>query len=108
MSVLDTEFSEPFVTGMKARMEVSYHKYGPIKVAYPEKVDAIGSLMDRLREYTKTGNTEFLMDVANFAMIEYMLPRHPNAFFRATDSDESPGRRSIRHGVVTRRSNDEL
>ena len=32
-----------------------------------------------------------MIDVANFAMIEYMYPRHPNAHFEATDSDASPG-----------------
>lgn len=32
------------------------------------------------------------MDVANFAMIEFMLPRHPDAHYRPTDSHESPGR----------------
>ena len=32
------------------------------------------------------------MDVANFAMIEFMHPKHSKAFFKATDSDGSPGR----------------
>jgi len=32
-----------------------------------------------------------LADVANFAMIEFMYPQHPNAYFKPTDSNESPG-----------------
>lgn len=103
-----TEVSEPFIEGMRNRMEVSFHKYGPVADAYPSKVDAIGSLTQRLREYARTGNTEFLIDAANFAMIEFMHPRHPNAFFKATDSDASPGRISLETGAPTKRSNDQL
>lgn len=92
MSVPASEFSEPFVKGMKDRMAVSYFKYGKVADAYPHKVNAIESLHKRLDRYLETGNTEWLMDVANFAMIEFMHPAHPEAHFRATDSNESPGR----------------
>jgi len=105
--ILRTEFSDMFVSGMKDRMVVSYYKYGPVASAYPHKVNAITSLTDRLRKYAETGNTEFLIDAANFAMIEFMHPAHPNAFFEGTDSDQSPGRRSKR-GTVDHRGNDEI
>src|SRR5687768_672875 len=87
-----SEFSDKFVQGMKNRMEVSFHKYGPIKDAYPNKVNAIESLRNRITKYIETGNTEFLIDVANFAMIEFMLPSLPNDHFTPKDSDSSPGR----------------
>lgn len=89
----DTEFSETFLGGMLARMTVSFHKYGPLSRAYPHKVSAVRSLKERLEKYVETGNTEWLIDVANFAMIEFMRPSHEKAHFRGTDSDESPGRR---------------
>jgi hypothetical protein len=88
----DTEFSPAFVQGMHDRMDVSYCKYGAVAEAYPARVDAIASLKKRLERYEQDGNTEWLMDVANFAMIEFMHPRHPNAHFDATDADRSPGR----------------
>lgn len=98
----DTEFSTTFAQGMANRMAVSYHKYGLVAEAYPVKVDAIESLKTRLKLYMEggevkgvtiqPGNTEYLMDVANFAMIEFMYPKHPKAFFKATDSSGSPGR----------------
>lgn len=88
-----SEFSEEFVQGMLNRMAVSYAKYGAVADAYPSRVDAIASLKARLDRYDRDGNTEWLMDVANFAMIEFMRPRHPEAHFRATDSRESPGRK---------------
>lgn len=89
------EYSPRFLQGMLDRMTVSYHKYGAVRVAYPEKVDAIASLKQRLDRYAATGNTEWLMDVANFAMIEFKHPRHPEAHFEGTDSDASPGRTTV-------------
>jgi hypothetical protein len=88
----ESEFSRTFLAGMLSRMAMSFFKYGKVRDAYPDKVDAVSSLRLRLAKYEETGNTEFLMDVANFAMIEFMAPRHPGAFFEATDSDQSPGR----------------
>src|SRR5262245_34142947 len=88
-----TEYSEQFLQGMVDRMAVSFAKYGAVSDAYPARVDAVASLRKRLERYEQTGNTEWLMDVANFAMIEFMHPRHADAHFRATDSKESPGRK---------------
>jgi hypothetical protein len=88
--ILQTEYSEHFDTLRKNRMEVSFHKYGPIKENYGNKlVSAIKNLEARLDLYHKTGNIEYLADVANFAMIEFMYPQHPEAHFN--DLSESPG-----------------
>jgi hypothetical protein len=88
----DTEYSEQFLQGMVDRMAVSYHKYGPVAEGYPNRVDAIESLKLRLDKYIETRNTEFLIDAANFCMIEFMHPRLPGAHFEPTDSNASPGR----------------
>lgn len=93
-----TELSKPFLKGMLDRMGVSFHKYGAVAEAYPAKVDAIASLKTRLERYEQDGNTEWLMDVANFAMIEFMHPAHPQAHYDPQDSDTSPGR--TRHNGV--------
>ncbi len=106
--IVERECSEEFFEGMKNRMVVSFYKYGRAEEAYPDKVDAVGSLMDRLRKYASDGNTEWLMDVANFAMIEFMHPRHPEAHFEGTDSDASPGRRSLKTGRADDRDNREI
>ena len=71
-------------------MANSYTKYGAVADAYPEKVNALESLNLRLQKYLETGNTEYLIDVANFAMIEFMWPRLLTAHY--TQSDTSPGR----------------
>ena len=104
--VPESEFSNKFAEGMYNRMATSFFKYGKVKEAYPHKVDAIECLKVRLDNYQKTGNTEWLMDVANFAMIEYMHPKHPKAHFIATDSDDSPGR--VANGKLTSDKNKNL
>ena len=86
-----TEFSVDFVQGMADRMAVSYFKYGPVADNAPNFTDTIANLQKRLDKYEETGNTEWLMDVGNFAMIEFMFPHHSKAHFRSTDSKESPG-----------------
>ena len=93
MATPATEYSERFWELMVNRMGMSYYKYGPLVDAFPDKVNALHSLLDRIRKYEQTGNTEWLVDVANFAMIEFMRPKHPEAHFEATDSNASPGRR---------------
>ena len=95
-----SEISQQFLQGMVNRMMVSFYKYGPVADAYPNKVNALASLQQRLDKYKKTGNTEFLIDAANFAMIESMYPSLPNAFFKGTDSDQSPGR-ITKNGEIT-------
>lgn len=106
--ILKTEFDEAFIEGMRERMVVSFYKYGRLADAYPEKVDAVGSLMQRLRKYSETGNTEFLMDVANFAMIEFMRPRHDKAHFEPTDDEASPGRIALKSGRADKSNNNEV
>jgi hypothetical protein len=91
-SAPDGQVSQAFIQGMVDRMAVSYYKYGHVKDNFPEVMDAVAMIEDRLRMYKDTGNTEWLMDAANYAMIEFMYPRHPDAHYRPTDSNESPGR----------------
>ena len=94
---------------MYDRMAVSFFKYGPIAHGFPEKVDAIATLRLCLDTYAKDGNTEHLIDAANYAMIEFLRPRHPTAHFKATDSGGSVGRRKAdEHQTITSKHNDDL
>lgn len=90
MNEAKTEVSDKFISLMKNAMIMSYHKYGPIKEAYPHKVDAVKNLEKRLSLYKETGNADYLVDIANFAMIEFMLPAHDN--FNHTPTDGGEGR----------------
>lgn len=86
--ILKTEYSERFDEIRKNMMAVSYFKYGPMKENYDNYkcMDAIGNIEKRLAKYKETGNTEFLADIANFAMIEFMYPSIPGAKYTATDN----------------------
>lgn len=85
------DYSEEFDKLRKNRCAVSYYKYGPAKENFGSgRVDAIGSLELCLEKFKKTGNTEYLCDVANYAMFRFMFPM-PGEFFKPTDSSESAG-----------------
>lgn len=88
---LKSQISEKFIQGMVDRMFMGYYRYGPIEKTFPNKVDALGCLQLRLKKYEETGNTEWLIDGANFLMIEFIRPKHPNAHFQPTEDDQSPG-----------------
>jgi hypothetical protein len=85
-----SEYSVKFLQGMMNRMIVGNLKYGSVKET-TKVFDIVDNIKKRLALYEETGNTEWLMDVANCAMIEFMHPSHPEAHFRGTDSRESPG-----------------
>jgi hypothetical protein len=91
VSAPSSEVSQEFLQGMASRMSASYYKYGALAENFPTPCDALAGLRKRLALYEKDGNIEWLMDAANFAMIEYMRPSHPEAHFRSTTSAESPG-----------------
>lgn len=105
--ILRTEFCPEFVKLMQDAMCNSYFKYGPVKDGYPDKVNAIESLEERLRQFKMTGNIEFLVDVANFAMIEFMFPAHPEAYYQH-EFNGSPGRAAQWDGRLTEGKNSGL
>lgn len=89
--ILDKEYSVEFDMRRQNAILVSYHKYGPSKENFKKgMVDAIGSLKKNLKKFEETGNTEYLVDVANYAMFRYMYPQG-NESYRPTDSNESAG-----------------
>ena len=90
-AILQAEYSEQFDKERKYRVEVSYHKYGPAINNFGEgRVDAIKTAELCLDAFRKDGNTEHLVDAANYLMFRYMYPL-PGESFRATDSNGSVG-----------------
>lgn len=86
--ILKTEYSNRFDEIRKNMMIMSFYKYGPLKENYSKFkcMDAVANIEKRLERYKETGNTEFLADVANFAMIEFMYPSIDGAKYIPTDS----------------------
>ena len=89
--ILKRDFSAAFVEKMKNAIEMSHYKYGFASKTYPELAQAYKCIEQRLELYLKTHNTEYLVDVANFAMLEFLYPAFPDAAYAPTDSDRSPG-----------------
>lgn len=86
------EYSDRFDELRQNRVEVSMYKYGSAKVNFGDRlVDAIKSHDLCIKKYEETGNTEYLLDAANYLMFEFMYPQREGAFFKATDSSESAG-----------------
>ena len=85
------DYSEQFDKERKYRVEVSYHKYGPARKNFGEgRVDAIATAERCIDAFKKDGNTEHLVDAANYLMFRFMYPM-PGEYFRPTDSSGSVG-----------------
>lgn len=85
------QLDEDFLQGMLDRMAVSTFKYGKVTVDAIRKRDMWETIVLRWNTYVETQNPEYLMDVANFAMIEYMVALLEGKQMRPTEGDESPG-----------------
>ena len=113
-SIPESEFSEEFVQGMADRSATSFYKYGSAKDAFPNRTNALESAKQRIKlyrkggwvkgQYIKAGNTEYLMDAANFLMFEFMYPAVRGARFEPTDSSGSPGR-VLTNGEISEKKN---
>lgn len=90
------EFSAHFVELMRNRMLQSFFKYGPVAET-KGRVDKLTCCAERVKRYRETGNKEWLVDAANFLMMEFMVPEQ-DAYFQATSAVESPGRARLDDG----------
>lgn len=89
---LPKEYSDRFDILRQNRVDVSFLKYGSAKINFGDKlVDALKTHDLCIEKYKQTGNTEYLVDAANYLMFEFMYPQIEGAHFRATDSSESAG-----------------
>ncbi len=89
--ILRRDWSKEFITKMENAIETSHYKYGWMSDTYPELAQAAKCIQERLYLYNKTHNLDYLVDIANFAMIEYKHPCYPDAAYTPQDSDKSPG-----------------
>ena len=79
---MKNEYSERFDQLRKNRVEMSFHKYGPAKTNFKDKlVDALKTHDLCIEKYKETKNTEYLVDAANYLMFEFMYPQREGAFF---------------------------
>lgn len=84
-----SQMSSRFVQLMTNRMVLGTLRYGRWQDNKNNgvKYDRVGSIRKRLDLFEKTGNSEYLVDIANFAMIEFEVSDHPNLHFAPKDDD---------------------
>lgn len=75
-----------FIEHMVNAMVMSAFKYGDVKEVCGEV--AIEKMNKEIEMFRKDGNTEHMVNVANYAMLRYMFPQEGEAYI-GTDSDKS-------------------
>lgn len=83
------QMSSRFIDLMTNRMILGTLRYGRWQDNKKNgtKYDRVGSIRKRLQLFEETGNSEYLVDIANFAMIEFEISDHPNLHFSPKDDD---------------------
>lgn len=91
-NILDTDYSSRFDELRKKAIILSHYKYGNAvdNFGMNGNVDAIKTLELCLNKFKETGNVEYLIDVANYAMFRFMFPK-PGEYYKPTGSNESAG-----------------
>lgn len=83
-----SEWSPLFERLMRNRLLMGALRYGVLE--YKRKVgakwDLVGAIEAKIHKYHETGNTEYLVDIANYALLEFECGAHPLKHFHALDN----------------------
>ncbi len=77
-----TEWSAEFERYMRNRLVMGAMRYGRLGESGKPQYDRIASIMKRLYEYQRSGNTEMLVDAANLCLCEFVEGNHPREKLR--------------------------
>ena len=86
-----TQWSPRFEKLMRNRLIMGAIRYGTNLGTIPKKKskhDLVYSIERRIQLYKETGNAEFLVDAANYCLLEFENETHPNFHFCSTDDGE--------------------
>lgn len=81
-----------FIEHMVNAMVMSAFKYGDVKPVCGKV--AIENMNKEIEMFMKDGNTEHMVNVANYAMLRYMFPQEGEMYI-GTDSDKSVRAKSM-------------
>lgn len=82
LKILDKQMCWKFLGLMGNRMIQGYFRYGYYKEHHRDLPQGIE---DRLKLYRETKNKEYLLDIGNFAMIEFDHPFLEDTYFESVD-----------------------
>jgi hypothetical protein len=83
-----TEWSVDFEKLMRNRLVMGAIRYGRIGAKNKPQYDRVKSMIKRLTKFQETGNKEFLVDVANLCLLEFVECNHPKQHFHSIDDGE--------------------
>lgn len=83
-----SEWDSEFELLMRNRLVIGAFRYGKNRSENKPKYNRVESMIKRLNKYTDTGNKEFLVDVANLCLLEFIECYHPKAHFKSIDDGE--------------------
>lgn len=85
-------FTQKFFSLCKNRLLMARFRYGAWDEEYFSRPHDHAKALDRLaRKYTKSRNTELLVDMVNYAWLEFFFGTHPDKHFKATDDEDHVG-----------------
>ena len=84
----NTEWNVDFETLMRNRLIMGALRYGRIGAKNKPKYDRVSSMIKRLTKFQESGNKEFLVDVANLCLLEFVECHHPKQHFSSIDDGE--------------------
>lgn len=82
-----SEWSSEFERLMRNRMLMGALRYGRMSIKKLKKTrwDLLGAVRIKIMQYEETGNTEYLVDIANYCLIAFECDDHPSKHFNALD-----------------------
>ena len=83
----ETEWDSSFEQLMRNRMVMGAIRYESFRKKKKGDYNYIRSVEEKIVKYKLTGNTELLVDIANYMMIMFTYDGHPNHHFSATDDE---------------------
>ena len=86
-----TEWCPEFEALMRNRLIMGAFRYATMeekKRTGAKRWDMLGTLKKKADLYEETGNTEVLVDIANYALLAFMFDAHPKRHFSATDDQD--------------------
>ncbi len=88
-----SQWNAEFETLMRNRLVMGAFRYGTFAEQTCIRHDNLASIDKHAREYQRTGNAEHLVDIANLALVEFVLPSHPSPRFESIDDGGHHARR---------------
>ena len=86
--LFQSEWSDQFEKLCRNRLVMSALRYGKLNDPDKAKYDRTESIKHRIKFYEETGNLEYLVDIANLAMLEFEEGCHPLKHFKSIDDGE--------------------